>query len=57
MSQDRHLILYHSPRSRSRGVRMLLEELGADYELHPFDLSTGEHKAPAFLALNPLGSG
>jgi len=33
MSQDRHLILYHSPRSRSRGVRMLLEELGADWEL------------------------
>jgi len=55
MSQDRHLILYHSPRSRSRGVRMLLEELGADYELRTFDLSTGEHKVPAFLALNPLG--
>ncbi|WP_199031197.1 glutathione S-transferase family protein [Ralstonia sp. ASV6] len=55
MSRDRHLILYHSPRSRSRGVRMLLEELGADYELRPFDLSTGEHKTPAFLALNPLG--
>lgn len=55
MSQDRHLILYHSPRSRSRGARMLLEELGADYELRTFDLSTGQHRAPAFLALNPLG--
>ncbi|ANH71830.1 glutathione S-transferase, N-terminal domain protein [Ralstonia insidiosa] len=55
MSQDRHLILYHSPRSRSRGVRMLLEELGADYELRPFDLTTGQHHTPEFLAINPLG--
>ena len=55
MPQDRHLILYHSPRSRSRGARMLLEELGADFAVHAFDLSTGEHKTPAFLAINPLG--
>jgi glutathione S-transferase len=55
MPQDRHLILYHSPRSRSRGARMLLEELGADFELHTFDLTTGQHKTPAFLAINPLG--
>ena len=55
MPQDRHLILYHSPRSRSRGVRMLLEELGADFELHTFDLTAGQHRAPEFLAINPLG--
>lgn len=55
MPQNRHLILYHSPRSRSRGARMLLEELGADYALHTFDLTTGQHKAPDFLAINPLG--
>ena len=55
MPHDRHLILYHSPRSRSRGARMLLEELGADFELHTFDLTTGQHKTPAFLAINPLG--
>jgi len=55
MSQDRHLTLYHSPRSRSAGARMLLEELGADYELHAFDLTTGKHRAPEFLAINPLG--
>ena len=55
MPQDRHLTLYHSPRSRSRGARMLLEELGADYEVHTFDLTTGQHKTPEFLALNPLG--
>ena len=55
MPQDRHLILYHSPRSRSRGARMLLEELGADYEVHAFDLTRGQHKTPEFLAINPLG--
>lgn len=55
MPQDRHLILYHSPRSRSRGMRMLLEELGADYEVRAFDLTTGQHKTPEFLAMNPLG--
>ncbi|CAJ0795185.1 Glutathione S-transferase GST-6.0 [Ralstonia condita] len=55
MPQDRHLILYHSPRSRSRGARMLLEELGADYEVRAFDLTTGQHRAPEFLAMNPLG--
>ncbi|HDR9249183.1 TPA: glutathione S-transferase, partial [Burkholderia vietnamiensis] len=38
MPHDRHLTLYHSPRSRSAGARMLLEELGADYEIHAFDL-------------------
>ncbi|WP_296225997.1 glutathione S-transferase family protein [Ralstonia sp. UBA689] len=55
MSPDRHLILYHSPRSRSRGARMLLEELGADYEVHAFDLTTGQHRVPEFRAMNPLG--
>jgi glutathione S-transferase len=52
---DRHVVLYHSPRSRSAGVRMLLEELGADYELHLLDLQAGEQRAPAYLAVNPMG--
>lgn len=55
MPPDRHLILYHSPRSRSAGARMLLEELNADYELHAFDLSAGQHHEPAYRAINPLG--
>ncbi|CAI8870633.1 MULTISPECIES: glutathione S-transferase family protein [Burkholderia] len=55
MPQDRHLTLFHSPRSRSAGVRMLLEELSADYELHAFDLSTGKHHEAAYLAINPMG--
>lgn len=55
MPQDRHLILYHAPRSRSAGARMLLEELGADYELHAFDLSRGQHHEPDYLNINPMG--
>ncbi|WP_175655368.1 glutathione S-transferase family protein [Burkholderia ambifaria] len=55
MPQDRHLTLFHSPRSRSAGVRMLLEELSADYELHAFDLTTGKHHESAYLAINPMG--
>ncbi|RQS24235.1 glutathione S-transferase family protein [Burkholderia sp. Bp8998] len=55
MLQDRHLTLYHSARSRSAGAHMLLEELGADYELHAFDLSTGKHHEPDYLAINPMG--
>ncbi|WP_175721568.1 glutathione S-transferase family protein [Burkholderia anthina] len=55
MPQDRHLTLYHSPRSRSAGARMLLEELGADYAVHAFDLATGKHHDPDYLAVNPLG--
>ncbi len=38
MSDDRHVTLFHNPRSRSRGVLVLLEELGARYRLQPIDL-------------------
>lgn len=55
MPQDRHLIFYHAPRSRSAGVRMLLEELNADYELHAFDLRAGKHHLPDYLGINPMG--
>ncbi|MBN3832072.1 glutathione S-transferase [Burkholderia sp. Ac-20344] len=55
MQDDRQLILYHAPRSRSAGARMLLEELGADYELHAFDLSGGKHHEPDYLRTNPMG--
>ncbi|KWO54222.1 glutathione S-transferase family protein [Burkholderia territorii] len=55
MPQDRHLTLYHSPRSRSAGARMLLEELSADYELHVFDLSAGKHHDAEYLGINPMG--
>jgi glutathione S-transferase len=52
---NRHVTLFHSPRSRSSSVRALLEELGADYELHVLDMKKGEQRAPAYLAVNPMG--
>lgn len=49
------LTLYHSPNTRSVGVRILLDELGADYRLHALNMSKGEHREPAYLAINPMG--
>ncbi len=49
------LTFYHSPNTRSTGVRILLEELGAPHELHVLNRQAGENRAPAYLAVNPLG--
>jgi glutathione S-transferase len=54
-SADRHITLYHNPHSRSKGVLILLEELGADYALQRLDLQQGEQSMPAYLAINPMG--
>jgi GSH-dependent disulfide-bond oxidoreductase len=35
---------------------IMLEECGLPYTLHRLDLAKGEHKKPAYLALNPLGA-
>ena len=51
----RHVTLFHSPQSRSAGALVLLEELGADYELHVLNLKKGEQRAPPYLAINPMG--
>ena len=45
--------LYGTPPTRLLRVTWLLNELGLEYESHPVDLMKGEHKQPAFLALNP----
>lgn len=55
MSQQAHVTFFHAPQSRSGGALALLEELGADYELHLLDLKAGTQRAPAYLAINPLG--
>jgi glutathione S-transferase len=55
MANQRHITLYHAPRTRSSGILTLLEELGADYEVRTLDIKAGEHRAPAFLSINPLG--
>ncbi|MDQ6684255.1 MAG: glutathione S-transferase family protein [Pseudomonadota bacterium] len=52
---SRKVTFYHSPQSRSAGTLVLLEELGADYELKVLDLKKGEQRAPDYLAVNPMG--
>jgi glutathione S-transferase len=36
-------------------VHWMLAELGLHYETKPLDMAKGEHKSPAYLALNPAG--
>lgn len=55
MTADRKLTLYHAPNTRSTGVLILLEELGAPFELQVLDMKAGEQRRPEFLALNPMG--
>lgn len=49
------ITFYHNPRSRAQMVHWMLEEAGAPYRIVPIDFEKGEHKAPSFLALNPMG--
>jgi glutathione S-transferase len=47
--------LYHSPNTRSTGARILLEEIGAPFDLHILNMMAGEQRSPAYLAVNPMG--
>lgn len=47
--------LFHAKGSCSLGIRILLEEIGASYELATLQLANGEQKAPDYLAQNPKG--
>lgn len=49
------LILHHCPNSRSTGVLALLKELHAPHTLHVMNMKRGENRAPAYLAINPMG--
>jgi glutathione S-transferase len=49
------LTLFHSPQSRSSGALILLEELGAPFELHLLNMRAGEQRKAAYLAINPMG--
>jgi glutathione S-transferase len=55
MPADRQVTFFHAPNSRSGGTLILLEELGADYELRLLNLKAGEQRAPEYLAINPMG--
>jgi glutathione S-transferase len=50
-----NLTLFHAPNSRSCAARVLLEELGVPYDLHVLNLKKNEQRAPAYLAVNPMG--
>ncbi|MCA0042014.1 glutathione S-transferase family protein [Celeribacter litoreus] len=47
--------LFHSPGSCSQGIQMLLDVIGAPYELVVTELAKGAHRDPAYLSLNPKG--
>lgn len=55
MANTLPLTLFHSPNTRSTGALILLEELGADYQLHVLNMKMGEQRQPAYLAVNPMG--
>lgn len=48
------LKLYGGARTRASIVQWYLEELELPYELVMLDLQTGEHRQPAFQAINPF---
>jgi glutathione S-transferase len=52
---SRSIVFYHNPQSRAVMVHWMLEEVGADYETRLISFDKGEHKSPAFLAINPMG--
>jgi glutathione S-transferase len=52
---DNKLTFFHSPNTRSAGTLILLEELGAPFELHVLNSKLGEQRKPDYLAINPLG--
>ena len=49
------VVLYTNPQSRGRLVHLMLEELGAPYEMRVLSFEKGEHKTPEYLAINPMG--
>jgi glutathione S-transferase len=48
------LVFYTNPMSRGRTIRWMLEETGAPYRTEILDYASGM-KAPAYLAINPMG--
>lgn len=46
---------FHNPQSRGRIAHWMLEEVGEPYRIHLLRLDKGEHKAAAYLEINPMG--
>lgn len=49
------LKLYGSARSRASIVQWYLEEIAIPYEFVKLNMEAGEHRQPAYLAINPIG--
>lgn len=49
------LTLYSDAGSSALASHILLEEVGADYTVVPVSIAKGDHRQPAFLAVNPKG--
>lgn len=49
------LALYFAPGSSSMAPHIALHEVDAPFEARPVSFRRGEHRSPAFLALNPEG--
>ncbi|MGH6894436.1 MAG: glutathione S-transferase family protein [Dongiaceae bacterium] len=52
---DSTIIFHHAPMSRGNIVSWMLEELGVPYKLDAMSFERGDHKKPAYLAINPMG--
>lgn len=55
MATSETITLYYWPQTRATGIRFLLEEIGADYQLELVNIRNGDNHKPDFLAINPLG--
>ncbi len=49
------LTLYFTPGASSMAPHIALHEVGAPFNSHPISLAKKEHRAPAYLAINPEG--
>lgn len=47
--------VYGYPKSRSLRITWLLEEMAQEYDYQAVDFAKGDHRAAAFLAINPAG--
>jgi glutathione S-transferase len=55
MTATDKITLHYGPQTRATAARILLEELGAPYDLHVLNMKAGENRKPAYLAINPMG--
>lgn len=55
MPNDRHVTLFHAPNTRSFGARVLLEELGAEHDLHVLNVKANEQRGARYMDINPMG--